>query len=671
MGMPQAQREGLQRRIEVSEQHCAEQYAKTEQLRQQLAVAEGEVARLEVASHGLQAADSTKADRIDRLQVHCDDLEDALAELSTACNSKASAVKGLEKECQRLSNQVTRLQGGRPPPTDEEEQLRQQLDRLRSSHAAELQQLQQACEQQVAWQVQEHEARVLELQQGHSAQLEHVRVAVGIAERNHQQALSDLSARGKQSSARAQQTLSDMQTQAAELVEGLRSQSAQLVSACQSTLERQLTHHATSVDQVEARLVTAEAQLRRLQPLQLRCRELQRCVSDLEQQLAGVRASEGREAAEWRAEVNSCRQQVEALKRERKDMELSLASCCALEASHRQQVGSALSRSARSRTELVACSSEVHSLLATNAALVHEKASFGQQLAEAETECQAAREAAAEAAAALLDSRLLHVTDVMQLAISGLQRPPRLLSSEGLLRGLPQDVATYIRVLEFALSEHCNKEEALRRTALDATHLEASSRRLAQGARCEQQAAMSALQTHIRRTHTLEGLRLADMQVCGLAPVRRVAPCERGVLQVVARAPVTEVAKPKKRMPSPVKRAMQSLERRMYNRKRKSACATRIKKVLVSATGLMAKPPSSEEEIKPLDTLISEAYSEIDKARVKGILHRNTASRKKARLARARRKVLINAGLFTPAEDHQDYKMYQRLQAKKAASTVA
>lgn len=30
----------------------------------------------------------------------------------------------------------------------------------------------------------------------------------------------------------------------------------------------------------------------------------------------------------------------------------------------------------------------MHSLLATNAALVHEKASYGQQLAEAETECQ-------------------------------------------------------------------------------------------------------------------------------------------------------------------------------------------------------------------------------------------------------------------------------------------
>lgn len=62
----QAQREGLQRRIEVSEQHCAEHYAKTEQLRQQLALAEGEIARLEIASDGLQAADSTKADRIDR-----------------------------------------------------------------------------------------------------------------------------------------------------------------------------------------------------------------------------------------------------------------------------------------------------------------------------------------------------------------------------------------------------------------------------------------------------------------------------------------------------------------------------------------------------------------------------------------------------------------------------
>ena len=37
--------------------------------------------------------------------------------------------------------------------------------------------------------------------------------------------------------------------------------------------------------------------------------------------------------------------------------------------------------------------------------------------------------------------------------------------------------------------------------------------------------------------------------------------------------------KPKKKIPSPVKRVMLAEDRRKYNKSRKSACATRIKKV--------------------------------------------------------------------------------------------
>lgn len=59
------------------------------------------------------------------------------------------------------------------------------------------------------------------------------------------------------------------------------------------------------------------------------------------------------------------------------------------------------------------------------------------------------------------------------------------------------------------------------------------------------------------------------------APVR--APVvQRGALQVVAAEP--EKKKVLKKMPSPVKRALITEERRMYNRQRKSACATRVKK---------------------------------------------------------------------------------------------
>ena len=40
----------------------------------------------------------------------------------------------------------------------------------------------------------------------------------------------------------------------------------------------------------------------------------------------------------------------------------------------------------------------------------------------------------------------------------------------------------------------------------------------------------------------------------------------------------------------------------------------------------------------------------IDKAVNKGVLHKNTAARRKARMAVARQNVLIAAGLYTPAQ---------------------
>jgi small subunit ribosomal protein S20 len=78
--------------------------------------------------------------------------------------------------------------------------------------------------------------------------------------------------------------------------------------------------------------------------------------------------------------------------------------------------------------------------------------------------------------------------------------------------------------------------------------------------------------------------------------------------------------------------------------------------------------PTSEDDIKPLEKLISEAYKEIDKAVSKDVLHKNNAARKKARIARWKRTVLLTAGLWVPPADHPDHGKYQRLQAKKAAA---
>ena len=57
----------------------------------------------------------------------------------------------------------------------------------------------------------------------------------------------------------------------------------------------------------------------------------------------------------------------------------------------------------------------------------------------------------------------------------------------------------------------------------------------------------------------------------------------------------------------------------------------------------------SEEELKPVEKMMSEAYQEIDKAVVKGIIKLNTASRRKSRLAVAKQNLLIEAGIYTPA----------------------
>ncbi len=97
------------------------------------------------------------------------------------------------------------------------------------------------------------------------------------------------------------------------------------------------------------------------------------------------------------------------------------------------------------------------------------------------------------------------------------------------------------------------------------------------------------------------------------------------------------------------------------------ACAHVLLQVLKAAAALMAQPPASESDVQPLEKLIAEAYQEIDKAVVKGVLHQNTAARKKSRVARHKRMVLMAAGLFTPAESHPDYRRWQLMQKKPSS----
>ncbi|GAN32293.1 MAG: 30S ribosomal protein S20 [Candidatus Brocadia sp. AMX2] len=83
-------------------------------------------------------------------------------------------------------------------------------------------------------------------------------------------------------------------------------------------------------------------------------------------------------------------------------------------------------------------------------------------------------------------------------------------------------------------------------------------------------------------------------------------------------------------MKSAKKRLRQNIKRNLRNRSRKSALRTQIKHFLgVVKEGNI---PSAEEKLRL-------AIKKLDKAAAKGILHKNTASRKKSRLTKQLNKI--------------------------------
>ncbi|KAK7257192.1 hypothetical protein RIF29_30982 [Crotalaria pallida] len=112
---------------------------------------------------------------------------------------------------------------------------------------------------------------------------------------------------------------------------------------------------------------------------------------------------------------------------------------------------------------------------------------------------------------------------------------------------------------------------------------------------------------------------------------------------------VCEVAT--KKADSAVKRARLAEKRRLYNKARKSEIRTRMRKVLEALEILKKKPEAQAEEILPVEKLIGEAYSVIDKAVKAGTLHRNTGANRKSRLARRKKAVEIHHGWYTPVPE--------------------
>ncbi|KAI8464243.1 MAG: ribosomal protein S20 [Monoraphidium minutum] len=124
-------------------------------------------------------------------------------------------------------------------------------------------------------------------------------------------------------------------------------------------------------------------------------------------------------------------------------------------------------------------------------------------------------------------------------------------------------------------------------------------------------------------------------------------------------------------MPLQVKRAQIAEERRVANKGRKSEVATRIKKVLKLSEALVKAPDSAADQVAALEKLVSEAFKSIDGAVSKGVIHANTAARRKARIARHKQHVLITAGLYTPTSEQPGFSYYQRAQAAKAKASAA
>ncbi len=88
---------------------------------------------------------------------------------------------------------------------------------------------------------------------------------------------------------------------------------------------------------------------------------------------------------------------------------------------------------------------------------------------------------------------------------------------------------------------------------------------------------------------------------------------------------------------SAIKRIQISERNRLRNKAYKSAVRTLMKKYLNAVDTYAADP--TEENQQNLQQLMSAAYSKIDKAVKRKVLHRNNGARKKARLAKALQRV--------------------------------
>ena len=82
---------------------------------------------------------------------------------------------------------------------------------------------------------------------------------------------------------------------------------------------------------------------------------------------------------------------------------------------------------------------------------------------------------------------------------------------------------------------------------------------------------------------------------------------------------------------SALKRALIAERNRLRNKSYKSAVRTLMKKYFAAVDAYAANPTSESEEVVKLS--LAAAYSKIDRAVKRGVLHPNNGARKKSRLA--------------------------------------
>jgi small subunit ribosomal protein S20 len=87
---------------------------------------------------------------------------------------------------------------------------------------------------------------------------------------------------------------------------------------------------------------------------------------------------------------------------------------------------------------------------------------------------------------------------------------------------------------------------------------------------------------------------------------------------------------------SAIKRIQIAERNRLRNKAYKSAVRTLMKKYFQAVEAYATNP--SDEQMNQVQTTMSAAYSKIDKAVKRNVLHTNNGARKKARLARALKK---------------------------------